>query len=149
VARSDLPDDVYQRLLAFRTELRRFLRWSEARAREQGLSPAQHQLLLAIRGHQDPAGPTVGDLAEALLLRHHSAVGLVDRAEAAGLVQRIRDAQDHRVVRLRLTPKGAARLAGLSALHLEELRRLADRMPKLAEGLTGSNDPDPLPDGDA
>ena len=132
-----LPDDAYRRLLALRAGLRRFEHWSEAQARAAGLTPAQHQLLLAVRGHDDPRGPKVGDVAEQLLLRHHSAVGLVDRAEAAGLLRRVRDDDDHRVVRLQLTPSGAERLATLSALHVEELRRLARQLPDLWEGLPG------------
>ncbi|MDA8309944.1 MAG: MarR family transcriptional regulator [Actinomycetota bacterium] len=130
-----LPDDVYHRLLALRTGLRRFQHWSEAQARAAGLTPAQHQLLLAVRGHEDPEGPRISDIADSLLLRHHSVVGLVDRAEAAGLLRRVRDAEDHRVVRLRLTPSGEERLAALSALHVEELRRLARQLPDLWEGL--------------
>lgn len=130
-----LPDDVYRRLLALRTGLRRFQHWSEAQARAAGLTPAQHQLLLAVRGHDDPQGPKVSDVADSLLLRHHSVVGLVDRAEAAGLLRRVRDDNDHRVVRLHLTPSGEDRLAALSALHLEELRRLARQLPDLWEGL--------------
>jgi DNA-binding MarR family transcriptional regulator len=124
-------DDDYRRLLDLRTGLREFLRWSEQQATAVGITPAQHQLLLAVRGSSDPAGPTIGDLADALLLRHHSAVGLVDRAVDAGLVSRHADALDHRVVRLRLTPLGARRLRQLSGAHLEELRRLAPRMRSL------------------
>src|SRR5437016_768377 len=71
-------DDDYRRLLDLRTGLREFLRWSEQQATAVGITPAQHQLLLAVRGSSDPEGPTIGDLADALLLRHHSAVGLVD-----------------------------------------------------------------------
>src|SRR4051812_41653503 len=82
-----INDADYQQLLEFRTGLRRYLRWSEQEAEAVGLSPAQHQLLLAVRGHEGEAGPTVGDVAEHLLLRHHSAVELVNRAEAAGLVR--------------------------------------------------------------
>ena len=79
----------YQRLLEFRDGLRRFLHWSENRRLRPGLTPAQHQLLLAIRGHgRASRSPTIGEVAEHLQLRHHSAVGLVDRAEEAGLVQR-------------------------------------------------------------
>jgi len=115
--------------------LRRFQHWSEDQARAAGLTPAQHQLLLAVRGHVDPRGPKVGDVADQLLLRHHSTVGLVDRAEAAGLLRRIRDGDDHRVVRLQLTPKGERRLVALSALHLEKLRRLAHQLSDLWEGL--------------
>lgn len=120
-----MPDAAYARLLALRTGLRHFEAWSAHQARDAGLTPAQHQLLLAIRGHEDPDGPTIGEIADYLLLRHHSAVGLADRAEAAGLVRRTRSEDDHRVVRLHLTEDGAARLEALSSLHLEELARLA------------------------
>ncbi len=130
-----LPDAAYARLLALRTGLRHFERWSEQQARAAGLTPAQHQLLLAIRGHGDHRGPTIGEVADYLLLRHHSTVGLVDRADAAGLVTRVRDEDDHRVVRLRLTEEGAERLEGLSALHVEELERLALELPGAWRGL--------------
>jgi len=86
-------------------------------------------LLLAIRGHGNPRGPTIGDVADDLLLRHHSVVGLVDRADTAGLVRLICDDRDHRLVRLQLTPEGARRLEGLSAVHVEELKRLAPQVP--------------------
>lgn len=118
-------DDDYQRLLAFRTGLRRFLQWSEEQAVAAGLTAAQHQLLLAIRGLPGDAAPTMGDLSEALLLKHHSTVGLVDRAEAAGLVRRHRDEDDKRVVRVALTADGADLLDALSARHLAELDQLA------------------------
>jgi DNA-binding MarR family transcriptional regulator len=133
--RSDLTDEQYRRLLDFRTGIRRFLHWSEQQAGEVGLTGAQHQLLLAIRGHDDARGPTVGDVADYLLLRHHSAVGLVDRAEAAGLVSRQTDRGDQRVVRLKLTALGARRLRQLSQLHLEELERLGPRLRALWSGL--------------
>jgi len=127
-----LSDDEYARLLALRSGLRRFLHWSAEQAEKAGLTPAQHQLLLAIRGHPDPAGPTISQVADYLLLRHHSVVGLVDRSEAAGLVRRLRSEQDHRVVRLKLTSEGRARLEALSTLHLEELRRLGLDLPNVA-----------------
>ena len=130
-----LPDAAYSRLLALRTGLRHFERWSAQQAQVAGLTSAQHQLLLAIRGHHDPEGPTMGEVADYLLLRHHSAVGLVDRAEAAGLVERARSQTDHRVVRLHLTDDGAARLEALTALHLEELDRLALDLPDAWAGL--------------
>ena len=114
-------DEDYRRLLELRTGLRRFLRWSEQHAEAAGLTPAQHQLLLAIRGHGDPRGPTVGDVAGYLMLRHHSAVGLVDRAEKAGLITRGQDPDQLSVVRLRLTEQGARRLEALSEQHLDEL----------------------------
>jgi DNA-binding MarR family transcriptional regulator len=116
-----LTDEDYRGLLELRTDLRRFLRWSERQAKAVGLTPAQHQLLLAVRGHPDPRGPTVGDVAAYLLLRHHSAVGLVDRAETAGLLARTQDPGNRSAVRLRLTEKGSRQLEALSELHLEEL----------------------------
>ena len=89
VAATDaLTGSDYRRLLVFRTEIRRFLHWSEEQAEALGMTPGKHQLLLAVRGHDDARGPTVGDVAESLLLRHHSAVGLVDRAAQDGLVRR-------------------------------------------------------------
>ncbi len=130
-----LTDADYEDLLALRTGLRRFLRWSEQQAEAAGLTPAQHQLLLAVRGHTDPRGPTIGEVADYLLLRHHSAVGLVDRADGAGLVHRVRDPEDHRVVRLQLTAAGRKRLEGLSEEHLEELRRLGHKLPGAWRGL--------------
>ena len=133
--RPRLDHESYARLLELRTGLRRFLHWSEEQAEAAGLTASQHQLLLAIRGHADPAGPTMREVAGYLQLRHHSVVGLADRAEAIGLLRRERDAHDHRVVRLRLTQKGSAALERLSALHVQELSRLAPKMRTLWEGL--------------
>lgn len=115
----------YAKLLGFRTALRRFLRWSEDEARAAGLTPAQHQLLLAIKGHEGERGPTVGELSEYLVLRHNSVVELIDRAGEAGLVRRERDEDDHRIVHLHLTPLAESRIEELSRLHLEELHRLS------------------------
>ena len=130
------PDDVdYRRLLQLRTGIRQFLHWSEEQATALGVTPAQHQLMLAIRGSDDPEGPTIGAVADALVLRHHSAVGLVDRAVEAGLVIREVDPGDSRVVRLRLSALGARRIRQLSRAHLEELRRIAPRMSSLWAGL--------------
>jgi DNA-binding MarR family transcriptional regulator len=130
-------DEDYRRLLELRTGLRRFLRWSERQAQAAGLTPTQHQLLLAIRGHPHPRGPTVGDVAAHLLLRHHSAVGLVDRAEAAGLISRNPDPDNASTVRLRLTERGSRQLEALSELHLEELAHLAPTMHALWDALDG------------
>jgi DNA-binding MarR family transcriptional regulator len=124
-ARKQLSDAEFAHLLRFRDGLRRFLRWSEGEAKRCGLTPAQHQLLLAVRGH-DGEAPSIGDVAEHLLLRHHSAVELIDRAEAAGLVQRVVDTEDHRVVRLRLTKEAERRLTTLATAHLDELSRFAE-----------------------
>jgi DNA-binding MarR family transcriptional regulator len=125
----------FARLLAFRTDLRRFEKWSERQARAVGLSPAQHQLMLAVKGHDDRRGPTVGEIADYLLLRPHSAVELVDRAEAGGFVVRTKTDPDGRVVRVILTADGERRLHQLSALHLNELKRLAPTLKHLADGL--------------
>jgi len=130
-----LREEQFGELLAFRTALRHFLRWSERQAATAGITAQQHQLLLAIRGHEGPTAPTVGDVAEHLLLRHHSAGELVDRAEQAGLVVRDVDEHDRRVVRLALTPSGRRILGRLSAAHLEELARLAPIVQRLAAGL--------------
>lgn len=118
-----------------RTGLRQFLHWSDESARQVGLTPSQHQLLLAVKGHDDERGPSIGDIAGYLVLRHHSAVGLVDRAEASGLVVRHPDPEDLRVVRIRLTPKGSRTLDKLTRSHVEEMRRLAPRLRPLWEGL--------------
>jgi DNA-binding MarR family transcriptional regulator len=113
--------------------LRRFLHWSEQQAAGAGLTAAQHQLLIAVRGHRDKAGPTITDIANYLSVRHHSAIGLVERARALGLVERHRDERDQRLVRVRLTPLGDERVHALAALHLRELRRLAPLLDALVE----------------
>lgn len=128
-----LENGDFARLLAFRDGLRRFHRWSEEQAKGVGLTGAQHQLLLAVRGHGE--APSIGDVAEHLLLRHHSVVELVDRAVSAGLVERVGDARDQRVVRLVLTAAGKDRVAALAGAHLEELSRLRRRFDSLWEDL--------------
>lgn len=115
----------YARLLAFRTGLRRFLRWSEQEAIVEGLTGSQHQLLLVVKGCASQDGPTVGDVAEHLLIRHHSAGELIHRAQDAGLVRLRQDADDHRVARVTATARGERILAALAARHLEEIARLA------------------------
>ncbi len=125
----------FEHLLQLRTGLRRFLRWSEQQAQATGLTPAQHQLLLAIRGHPDPAGPTIGEIANYLVLRHHSAVGLIDRAASAGLVKRNPDPTNNSVVRMTLTPAGTDKLDALAETHLQELAHLAPTMRTLWQAL--------------
>ena len=119
----ELTDTDYRRLLELRDGLRAFLHWSEQKAKAAGITGAQHQLLLAVRGHVG-GPPTVGDIAAHLLVRHHSAGALVDRAVVAGLITRDRDRGDRRLMRLSLTPRGEAVLAALSAEHKEELQRI-------------------------
>ncbi|SDL31482.1 MarR family winged helix-turn-helix transcriptional regulator [Nonomuraea jiangxiensis] len=129
-----LTEQDYANLLSFRVWLRAFLWWSEQRAAEVGLTAAQHQLLLAVRGHSDSRGPTIRELAGYLCTRHHSAVQLADRVERLGLIRRNRvRAGDRREVRLTLTEAGRLKLSLLSAAHLEELRRLAPLLNALFE----------------
>ena len=141
----------FTRLLELRTGLRRFLRWSEQQAKAAGLTPAKHQLLLAIRGHPNPSGPTVGEIADYLVLRHHSAVGLIDRAVADGLVERNPDSHNKSVVRITLTETGVDKLDRLSETHLEELAHLAPTMRALwdaldrVDGQSGARPPGRLP----
>jgi DNA-binding MarR family transcriptional regulator len=115
----------FQRLLEFRVTLREFQRWSEDQAEAAGVTHVQHQLLVAIKGHQGNQPPAVGDLAGYLLLRPHSTVELIDRAEAAGLVERMPDDYDGRVVRVRLTRDGDRIVQRLARAHLERLHKLA------------------------
>jgi DNA-binding MarR family transcriptional regulator len=128
---TSLTQQDFERLLEFRVTLRRFQRWSEDQAQAAGLTHVQHQLLVAIKGHPGPRPPAVGDLAGYLLLRPHSTVELVDRAGAAGLVERIPDRDDGRVVRVRLTGAGDAVLQKLTRPHLDRLHELAAVLDEL------------------
>jgi DNA-binding MarR family transcriptional regulator len=129
-----------EHLLELRTGLRRFLRWSEEQAKAAGLTAAKHQLLLAVQGHPDPAGPTIGEIADYLVLRHHSAVELVNRAVKEGLVRRNPDPVSKSVVRVTVTPVGAAKLDALAEAHLEEIAHLAPTMRTLWRQLEHAND---------
>jgi len=121
----------YQRLSEFRYLIRRFLEFSQVQANDAGLTPRQHQALLAIKGFPGGGPVTVGDLAERLRIRHHSAVELVDRLSEAGLVIRDQDKDDQRRVLLRLTEHAEDRLAELSAAHLDELARIEPMLQRL------------------
>jgi DNA-binding MarR family transcriptional regulator len=124
----DLTDGEFEQLLALRTGLRRFLHWSEEQAKAAGITPAQHQLLLAVRGHQGELAPTIGELASYLLLRPHSGSELIDRAVTAGLITRHTDTTNASIVRVALTPLGAEKLRGLSPAHTQELAELGPTM---------------------
>ena len=121
----------YETLAAFRRGLRRFLAFSEAAARNAGLTAQQHQAILAIKGHPGAQAMTVGELADHLMIRHHSAVELVDRLVKADLVLRLETAADRRRVGLALTPKAGGILAELSAIHLEELKNSREMLTEL------------------
>jgi DNA-binding MarR family transcriptional regulator len=131
----ELTQADFEHLLRLRTGLRRFLRWSEEQARAAGLTSAQHQLLLAVRGHPGETAPTVGEIADYLVLRHHSAGELIDRAEAAGLVVRTPDPLNGTQVRVSLTEAGRAKLNRLAETHLAELAHLAPTMRALWDAL--------------
>lgn len=123
--RRQLAGGDYERLAEFRYLLRQFLIFSEEAAEQAGLTAQQHQALLAIKGFGANGPMTTGDLAGRLGVRHHSAVGLVDRLISKALVKRKTGQQDRRQVLLTLTPKAEALLAELSAAHRDELERLA------------------------
>jgi DNA-binding MarR family transcriptional regulator len=139
-----LEQSDFEHLLELRTGLRRFIRWSDQQAQAAGLTPAKHQLLLAIKGHSDPAGPTIGEVADYLVLRHHSAVGLIDRAVKDGLVKRNRD-RAKGVVRVTLTRAGEDKLDTLAETHLEEIAHLAPTMRTLWRGLQHADGHAPHP----
>jgi DNA-binding MarR family transcriptional regulator len=140
-----LDQSDYEHLLELRTGLRRFLRWSEEQAKSAGLTAAQHQLLLAIKGHPDAAGPTISEIADYLVLRHHSAVGLIDRAAAEGLVTRTPDPQNKSAVRVTLTAAGSQKLDELTEAHLAELSHLAPTMRTLWKALARADGDAPHP----
>ena len=116
-----LTNASYRQLAAFRYEMRKFLSFSEQAARNAGIEPQQHQVLLAIRGLPSDVRPTVGAVAERLCVQHHTAVGLVDKLEGHGLLERHRGQNDKREVLLRLTPEGVRILRRLSTLHQQQL----------------------------
>jgi DNA-binding MarR family transcriptional regulator len=128
----DLETSEYRKLEEFRFQIRRFLSFSEAAARASGIEPQQHQALLALKGMPQDCVPTIGHLADRLLLKHHSAVGLVDRLETLGLLTRQSSPDDARQVLLRLTAKGERILHRLSLTHHKELEETG---PKLVAAL--------------
>jgi len=128
------PD--YETLAEFRYSLRQFLRFSEDAAHQVGLTPRQHQALLAIQGFPDNRRITIGELAERLQIRHHSAVELVNRLALDGLVVRKSSAEDHRRVYVTLTKHGKNILEKLSAVHKQELRRIGPQLNQMIEILS-------------
>ncbi len=125
----------YRALGQFRFQIRRFLHFSEAAARAEGLEPQQHQMLLAIRAWDGSHEPTISDLAEHLFLKHHSAVGLIDRLAERGLAERVRVSEDRRQVQVRLTPEGVEKLRRLSSAHRQELQNTAPHLVQALQSL--------------
>jgi DNA-binding MarR family transcriptional regulator len=123
----------YRALAGIRHGMRQFLEFSAEAARQAGLTPVQHQALLAVKGMPGPV--TVGTLAAWLGIRHHSAVGLVNRLVALKLVARSVDPADRRRVRLRSTARADTQLASLSRVHRAELRRFSAALAPLLAAL--------------
>lgn len=131
----------YRSLGAFRYEIRKFLAFSEQAARDAGVQPQQHQLLLAVRGLPEGKRPTIGTIAERLCVKHHTAVALTDALEKQALLKRERSTEDRRVVLLALTPKGEAVLQRLSALHREQLRNVGPLMVNALQAILADHAP--------
>jgi DNA-binding MarR family transcriptional regulator len=123
-----IPNQEYRARAEFRYHIRRFLRQSEQEARAVGLEPQQHQMLVALRGLPAECEPTIGELANRMLIQHHSAVELVDRLAQRGMVKRARRGPDRRRVYLALTPKGEKVLSRVT------LRALVRALEPLLDG---------------
>lgn len=129
-----LPADPSMRNLAwFRYHLRKFLRFSEKAARQCGVTPQQHQLMLGVAGYTGRGTATVSELAEFLQERHNSVVGLVERAAQRGLVRKEAGKEDRRFVMVSLTPQGEEILSRLTEMHKEEVRAAQEALLKIAE----------------
>lgn len=144
--RDKLDISEYALLAAFRYALRSFLRFSEAAAEGAGFTAQHYQAMLAVRACQAGRRFMINDLAEQLLIRHNSAVGLLDRLEKQGLMAREPSPIDGRKVYLRLTAKGGRVLERLADVHREELQRVAPQLRQLLQQITsateGRNRPD-------
>lgn len=128
-----LPQNAYRRIGEFRHALREFLVFSEEGAREHGLTSQQHQALLAIKSHEGPDPMTVSELAECLLIKTHSAVGLVARLVERNLVERRVSSADRRRVQLILTGEGEGVLEAITARNLDQLEGVAETLDELLQ----------------
>jgi DNA-binding MarR family transcriptional regulator len=131
-ATHDLTREQYRELAEFRRQIRQFLHFSETTAKEHGIEPQQHQLLLAVHGLPEDVKPTIREIASRLFIQHHSAVELVNRLERNGAIARHSGTDDKRQVLIRLTPAGRAALRKLALTHRDELERTG---PELAATL--------------
>lgn len=123
-------------LAQFRYALRQFLRFSERAARQAGVSPQQHQLLMTIKGMHGRTWANVAEIAERLQVSHHAAVALVTRAQNLKLVKRTQGKEDRRTVQVSLTPKGEDLIAQLAELHHQELGKLAHILLKQLQNIS-------------
>lgn len=128
----DLTRDQYRDLAEYRRQIRGFLHFSEATAKEHGVEAQQHQLLLAVQGLPPGVNPTIREIASRLFIQHHSAVELINRLERAGAVARRHGPGDRREVWIRLTPAGRSILRRLALAHRNELESSG---PELARAL--------------
>jgi DNA-binding MarR family transcriptional regulator len=134
----------YKAMAELRYQIRRFLRFSENAARQVGIEPQQHQLLLAVRGLPDALKPTIGVLAERMQLQHHSTVELIDRLVERNFLFRLRSTDDKRQVLVKLTRDGEEFLKRLSLHHLQELQSAGPTFLKVLQSLieeSSSTDP--------
>ena len=129
----DLSPEHYRDLAEFRRQIRRFIHFSETAARETRVEPQQHQLLLAVQGLPEGVKPTIRELASRLYIQHHSAVELINRLEASGLVERSAGPDDRREVWIMLTRAGRLKLHQLAVAHRNELETSG---PELARALS-------------
>ena len=142
----NLPD--FKAMSELRYQIRRFLRFSETAARQAGIEPQQHQLLLAVRGLPENLKPTIGVLAERMQLQHHSTVELVDRLADRGFLLRLRATDDRRQVLVKLTRDGEEFLKTLSLHHLQELQSAGPKFVKILQELIESVETQPGPTAD-
>lgn len=131
-----LDSSEYRKLEEFRFQIRRFLNFSESAARSAGIEPQQHQALLVLKAAPDDCLPTIGYLAERLFVKHHSAVGLVDRLQAMKLLTRRTSPEDGRQVFIQLTKKGIRVLHSLSVTHQTELREMSSKLTRALRALS-------------
>ncbi|WP_348267121.1 MarR family transcriptional regulator [Edaphobacter sp. DSM 109919] len=124
-------EDAIRNLAWFRYNLRKFLRFSEKAARQCGVTPQQHQLMLGVAGYTGRGTASVSELAEFLQERHNSVVGLVERAAQRGLVRKEHDTNDRRFVMVSLTEQGEQILAQLTELHKEEVKAAKEALMKV------------------
>ncbi len=132
----EITQSEYETLAAFRYQLRQFMRFSEEAALNLGLTPQQHQALLTIKGFPGRDYVTVTELADRLQIKHHSAVGLVNRLVAQELVERVRATEDRRQVYIALTARGTELLSELTAAHQEEIRQMRPTLQQLLGQIT-------------
>lgn len=130
-ADGDLSQDQYRDLAEFRRQIRQFLHFSEATAKDHGIEAQQHQLLLAVQGLPEGAKPTIREIASTLFIQHHSAVELVNRLEVTGAIARTAGVEDKREVWVRLTPAGRAILRRLALAHRTELERSGPELARM------------------